>query len=319
MFNFTYIRIVLIAAIFTSLTLSIGARPQPSAGDPVFDITLSAQAEIFDLSVRPFARVPPDSLKLTATYYLLRRDLRRCAFPLCGGYFVRQVNHSVTRCVNGRVMAECYVAEIDWNGNPQVEANGALLSGNVAPKAHAGFRKLGELRVSESWQFAGSKMANGILYRVKDRGVRCITHPCLTHQESKLNSTAQRNIAGVDLSGAGAPDSQVSKAFEDMTRPEGVIVAGSHVPVSGPAGRSVTLKATHFYLRVAKEPGTKTTKSCIKTGCSGQVCADTEVITTCEWRPEYACYKRARCERQSDGKCGFTMTPELRACLREVK
>jgi hypothetical protein len=55
---------------------------------------------------------------------------------------------------------------------------------------------------------------------------------------------------------------------------------------------------------------------CKVTGCSGQVCADKDVVTTCEWKPEYACYKSARCERQTDEKCGWTMTPELIQCLK---
>ncbi|MBX3192198.1 MAG: hypothetical protein KF819_34735 [Labilithrix sp.] len=54
---------------------------------------------------------------------------------------------------------------------------------------------------------------------------------------------------------------------------------------------------------------------CVKTGCSGHVCSDRSVITTCEFRPEYACYQQATCERQANGQCGFTQTPALQACL----
>ncbi|HSK04633.1 MAG TPA: hypothetical protein VK932_25460 [Kofleriaceae bacterium] len=57
------------------------------------------------------------------------------------------------------------------------------------------------------------------------------------------------------------------------------------------------------------------TGECMKTGCSGTVCADEQVITTCEYRPEFACYKDATCERQADGNCGWTETAELTACL----
>jgi hypothetical protein len=314
--KFTYISAALIAALFASFILSVGARPEPVAASDGSHLRTTLPAEILDSSdaLRLFA-APLESLKPAAIYYLLRRDLRRCAFPLCGGYFVRRVNHSLTRCVNGKLMDECYVAEIKWNGNPEVEVQGALLRGQVVRRASTGFKILGELRVTESWQAADDKTPAGAFYRVNDRGVRCITHPCLTHREVRLNSTAQRNIAGVDLSGADAQEAKVSEALARMTQPDGVVVAGSHVQVTGPAGRSVTLKATHFYLRAGKEAGSKTKKSCIKTGCSGQVCSDTEVITTCEWRPEYACYKRARCERQADGKCGFTRTAELTACL----
>ncbi len=54
---------------------------------------------------------------------------------------------------------------------------------------------------------------------------------------------------------------------------------------------------------------------CVVTGCSDHVCADEAVMTTCEWREEYACYKDARCERQADGRCGWTETAELLSCL----
>jgi eight-cysteine-cluster-containing protein len=54
---------------------------------------------------------------------------------------------------------------------------------------------------------------------------------------------------------------------------------------------------------------------CKVTGCSGQICADEDVVTTCEYKPEYACYKTAKCERQEDGKCGWTPSEDLVACL----
>lgn len=56
---------------------------------------------------------------------------------------------------------------------------------------------------------------------------------------------------------------------------------------------------------------------CKPTGCSGIVCSDEEVMTTCEYRPEYECYKTATCTRQPDGECGWTQTPELDACLKD--
>lgn len=62
-------------------------------------------------------------------------------------------------------------------------------------------------------------------------------------------------------------------------------------------------------------PSNVSVSTCRPTGCSGQVCADEEVMTTCEYREEYACYQSARCERQANGGCGWTETPELQQCL----
>lgn len=54
---------------------------------------------------------------------------------------------------------------------------------------------------------------------------------------------------------------------------------------------------------------------CKPTGCSGQICSDEEMMSTCEYKEEYSCYKNARCERQANGRCGWTQTEELRICL----
>lgn len=56
---------------------------------------------------------------------------------------------------------------------------------------------------------------------------------------------------------------------------------------------------------------------CRITGCSGQVCSDKEVVTTCEMLPQYGCYRKATCERQASGQCGWTQTEELTKCLKQ--
>jgi eight-cysteine-cluster-containing protein len=58
--------------------------------------------------------------------------------------------------------------------------------------------------------------------------------------------------------------------------------------------------------------------ACVRTGCSGHLCADEELMSTCEWQEQYGCYKTAACERQADGRCGWTMTPELKGCLERA-
>jgi len=55
-------------------------------------------------------------------------------------------------------------------------------------------------------------------------------------------------------------------------------------------------------------------------GCSAQICqgaGEEPMASDCMFRPVYQCYKTARCEQQADGKCGWTMTQELSACLMD--
>ena len=58
---------------------------------------------------------------------------------------------------------------------------------------------------------------------------------------------------------------------------------------------------------------------CYVGGCSSQLCTDQPgAVSTCEYRAEYSCYQRARCERQVNGACGWTPTTELYACLNSA-
>lgn len=57
---------------------------------------------------------------------------------------------------------------------------------------------------------------------------------------------------------------------------------------------------------------------CIVGGCSSELCVDASlgpVSSPCLWKEEYACYRTATCKRQADGRCAWTKTPELDACL----
>lgn len=55
---------------------------------------------------------------------------------------------------------------------------------------------------------------------------------------------------------------------------------------------------------------------CFIGGCSSEICSgEAGVVSTCEYRSEYGCYKSARCERQTNGSCGWTKTASLNQCL----
>lgn len=53
---------------------------------------------------------------------------------------------------------------------------------------------------------------------------------------------------------------------------------------------------------------------CKVTGCSGQICSDINVPTTCEYKCEYSCYKKANCKK-INGRCGWETGPEFYKCL----
>ncbi len=257
-----------------------------------------------------------------STFYSVRQDFRRCVYPLCGGVWVSRVNRPNTRCADGTKAAECYVADTDLSslGLPEtqesdlqssVRAGRVILRGKIVKKKFDGFGKLGSFKASEAWEPATSAEPSGKFFRVTNTGVRCITYPCPTFHEAKLNRRAEQDLASIDLTRVGASDEAIADAYEATTSADGILVAGTHYTEKGPAGRMPGLEAAQFYRKVTPRAEAK----CIVTGCSGQVCADEPTFTTCEWRDEYACYDTAACERQKDGSCGWTPSAELDACL----
>ncbi len=73
--------------------------------------------------------------------------------------------------------------------------------------------------------------------------------------------------------------------------------------------------ATSTDILVPAEPQAS---DCVIGGCSAQLCGERgdDLMSMCIYSPEYACYKKySACERQADGKCGWTPTPQLQRCI----
>jgi hypothetical protein len=94
-----------------------------------------------------------------------------------------------------------------------------------------------------------------------------------------------------------------------VNRPSGVIIAGDRYTFKENNVKAKGRTVTAAYRRLQNP-------DCYIGGCASQICSDQPgVVSTCEWQDSYACYASATCERQGDGLCGWTETPELTSCL----
>jgi len=264
----------------------------------------------------------------TYTYFEISADLRKCASPVCGGFFLDRLNRSTTKCVDGSYQTQCYAPELDMSESnlsaaaldKLVEAANqsvgdgvhAIVRGRFAKTNSTPIPSLGRFVVTEVWVAQSTTVASGVFAKVMDNGVRCIAAPCPSMVEKALNSSRSANIAEVDYTEAGVPDSVLEEIGNDLFTPHGVIVAGDRFTVKVDGRKAKGRTATAVYRRL----GETVDEPCFVGGCSGQICSEQAgVISTCEWREEYACYATATCERQGDGTCGWTATPELDQCL----
>jgi hypothetical protein len=108
----------------------------------------------------------------------------------------------------------------------------------------------------------------------------------------------------------------------DISTYEECVAAGYPVMESYPT-RCATPDGRTFVnpdqeLATTTEPVTH--NGCQIGGCSAQLCGEAgqDLISNCEYRPEYACYQKySTCERQQDGKCGWTPNSALAQCLAD--
>ena len=261
------------------------------------------------------------------TYFEIYKDLRKCAAPSCGGYYLHRLNRSTTVCHNGASRWSCYVPSLDFSDSglgsdlqSALDAAAvrdatsygvvAIVRGRFAPQTYANQGNLGRFIVTEGWVAETDSISEGVFTRVKDNGVRCITSPCPTVGEKALNTSRSANVHGLDWDLAGLDEDQLSKLSTEMVAtPYGIIIAGDRYTYTENGQKAKGRTVTAAYHRLVDQ-------TCYVGGCSGQICSDQDgVISTCEWRDEYACYQTATCERQPDGQCGWTPTEELNSCL----
>ena len=222
-----------------------------------------------------------DTLSSVSTFFQIRRDTRTCAPPACGGFFVKRVNQTNTRCIDGKDRKECQVAEADFaklkldpaelvKFQAELLAGRGLIRGSIAKRTGVSNDKLGKMVVSEGWQAASTATPTGKFAKLVDKGTTCPKTPCFSFDHATLNTTDSTDLSAIDLTKVGASIDQIVAARTGMKK-GGILIAGKTetVPLPGPDGKRAA--ASQFYLRVVHRDFTcdgLTGGTCI----AGEVC-----------------------------------------------
>jgi hypothetical protein len=202
-------------------------------------------------------------------YFAVRQDLRKCAYPMCGGYFVHRANTAKTLCADGNYASECYVASVDLSGTglssdeqSAVALGGSILRGKIT-KTKINGTKYGQFDANEAWVGETGSTVSGGIYRATQNDIKCIKTPCPTITVVKLDTTSTKNISGVDLTQTDtvADQKTIDEAMGDISSSSsGLVVAGAIV--HGNDGGD-TLIASEFWRKAV-------TSTC--GGWGGQTC-----------------------------------------------
>jgi len=198
----------------------------------------------------------------TRTYVRLRRDMRRCVSPMCGGYYVHDVNRATLR--------EEYVSGLDFSTSGLSDEVQADVF-NAADGEVVLYGKLGPTEprfqtrpfiVTSAWRgMPGVAAAAGeSFYKTQAMNVQCFAAPCPTLKATKLHSTAATLATGLDTSRASLR--LVDDAWlADQVMNKGALVAGKFRPGNTPGiNRELVLDVSQVFVKLPN-----VTQSCPRT------------------------------------------------------
>lgn len=243
--------------VFIALSLSLFAAACADDMEP----GLEGEDDI-DSSVASAEGLKGDGLASTATYFFIKRDTRKCAAPMCGGYFVNRVNRSWTKCHDGAWRNACYVASLDTKktmGLAEDEAqalDSAIFEGSVVVRGDIKPVRVGNVATaqfipSEAWHAATKNAPAGTFYRVTDKQIVCITTPCASFHEAMLNSTTSQDVHSVSVDAIGANELIVNQFWTDLDKAPVLVVGTNRTYKDELSGRpGVRLEATQAYSKI---------------------------------------------------------------------
>ena len=248
-----------------------------------------------------------------ASYYytVTHEDMRLCPSPMCGGYFVKQVNSLKTLCADGVWREECHVAGLDAKamGWTQAQADDyfsnilgkkiGIVRGNFAHALDAKTPFVGNmtdtLTITEAWQAQSKNVSIDPVYHVKDMGIVCITAPCMDdviEQLANAWTVQDKIISDVRLGASRASQAQIDAGYKTLSE-AGILAAGKHKLASD--GKTKLLIANQFYLPMPTKPAAQACGGTTGASCAvGQVCnisapnacGTATAQGTCEVKPE---------------------------------
>lgn len=209
--------------------------------------------------------VAQGSAPASSDYYFISRDMRKCMYPMCGGYFLSAVNRTTMRCVNGKMDKRCYMADADFSGLKisDSDLNGlfarsdnklVVFHGKVEKNVIGSSGTYGRLVVDKAFS-AVTEALPGVwdrLYVAYDNGIRCVKAPCPNLDDIRLNyDSSKLSITGVNYKNVvNATEKQLEAASQALFN-GGVVIAGYHdIVVNYLPKRRYELVATQIYLPV---------------------------------------------------------------------
>ncbi len=215
-----------------------------------------SQSEVIESS----DTVGVDGTELSAssrTYVTLTRDMRRCLSPVCGGYFVTDVNRvsPAPRYVSGLTFAGSGLDEETINKALEAVGGELVLRGKLGAE-----EKMFHTRpflVSGAWRgLPGMKVAAGDAFdSVEPLDVQCFAAPCPTGRATRLNAGGTTTFHEIDLDSAALVRVDRAWLLSRINLHDAIVAAHFVTRPGGPGGVARVLTASQVFVKLPEAPG----------------------------------------------------------------
>lgn len=193
------------------------------------------------------------------SYVVIQRDYRKCSYPMCGGWYVHDVNR--------KTQTPTYVADLDFAGSGLDEATQAIVE-NAGQSEVVLYGKLGKLagsdlktfKVQSAWrgmpgETVDEKLETFFATAAIDPPIQCFVAPCSSVTIKPLHKNQSQNIERIDLDGLAEPlvdrNWLADRALHGEALVAGTVVDGE-VFQGGPER---VLAASQVFLKLPEEQG----------------------------------------------------------------
>ncbi|HSC66421.1 MAG TPA: DUF6748 domain-containing protein, partial [Cellvibrio sp.] len=180
-------------------------------------------------------------------------DYRKCAFPLCGGWFLTPVNqyslHLETEneaYQNAALLPNSiYVSYINYKRlgltenqiielEDAIRSEQALLRGTVvnSPSPTKTLVRTKTLVTNGAWVGANKNTAVGPYLKISSTGIVCITTPCPYFKAELLNTDYASEFHDLSFEKAALDREQEAQAWQAVST-EGLVITGTTYPTTG--------------------------------------------------------------------------------------
>lgn len=209
----------------------------------------------------------------TGTTYIVKPDYRKCAFPLCGGWFLTPVNqHSLhletedEAYQNAALLPNSiYISYINYKRlgltkeqiaefENAIRSEQALLRGAVVNSPASGkiITRTKTLVANGTWVGANKNTAAGPYLKISSTGIVCITTPCPYFNAALINSGYSSQFHDLSLEKAALDREQEAQAWQAIST-NGLIITGTTYVSTGfdesgaEPGKGVGIAATKVF------------------------------------------------------------------------